>query len=60
MPVENIIGSNLVRFTEKQKHITVHNLRTGEKLSFETCMAAWLFLEDALESPASCCVEKPP
>lgn len=53
MAVEKVLASYVVRFTEKRKHkrVQVHNLRTGETLSFETWVAAWVFLEEAQERP---------
>lgn len=51
MSKERIIGSYLVRFSEKQgvTYINLHNLRTGERLEFETWVSAWAFLEASLE-----------
>lgn len=51
MPKDRVIGTYLVRFIEKkqQPHISLHDLRTGEQLEFETWVSAWAFLEEALE-----------
>lgn len=53
MPSERVIGTYLIRFIEQQnKHrISLHNLKTGERLEFETWVAAWLFIEQQLENP---------
>jgi hypothetical protein len=55
MSKERIIGSYLVRFSEKQDvtYINVHNLRTGEQLEFETWVSAWAFLEEVLNGQTS-------
>ena len=51
MPKEQLIGSYLVRFSERRrhKHILLQNLKTGEQLEFETWYSAWSFLEQVLE-----------
>ena len=42
-----ILSSFLIRFIEKDNKLTIHlqNLRTGERLEFETWAAAWVYLE---------------
>ena len=54
MAKEQVIGSYLVRFTETERHrqVTLQNLRTGERLEFETWVAAWVFLENQLTPDA--------
>ena len=54
MTKEQVIGSYLVRFTEKERHrqVTLQNLKTGERLEFETWIAAWVFLENQLAPDA--------
>jgi hypothetical protein len=52
---ERVIGTYLIRFTEDQQQqaISLHNLKTGERIEFETWVAAWVFLEGWLhEHPA--------
>jgi hypothetical protein len=48
---ERVIGTYLIRFTEegRQQSISLHNLKTGERLVFETWVAAWVFLEGWLQ-----------
>lgn len=51
---QRVIGSYLIRFIEvqKQQRICLHNLKTGERLEFETWVAAWVFLEQQFEGSA--------
>jgi len=46
-----LLKSYLIRFIRKDRKLTVYlqNLRTGEKLIFETWAAAWVFLEQEIE-----------
>lgn len=59
MVKEQVIGSYIIRFT-KSKHqqitsqakaitITLQDIKTGERLEFETWLSAWAFLEEVLE-----------
>jgi hypothetical protein len=51
MSREKLIGSYLLRFVEKnhQQHCNLHNLHTGERLEFDTWVAAWAFLDHWLD-----------
>jgi hypothetical protein len=53
MASERVVGSYLIRFVQQQtqQRICLHNLKTGERLEFETWVAAWLFIEQQLEDP---------
>ena len=56
MPKERVLETFLVRFTEKDhREVTLVNIRTGERLEFETWIAAWSFLEQLYHqsSPSS-------
>ncbi|MCA9837547.1 MAG: hypothetical protein KC422_11540 [Trueperaceae bacterium] len=55
MSKERLIGSYLVRFSERRgvTYINLLNLRTGERLEFETWVSAWAFLEKVLEGQTS-------
>lgn len=50
MSREKVIGSYLVRFVEKnhQPQYSLHNLKTGERLEFESWVAVWFFLDQLL------------
>ena len=53
MPNQRVLGSYLIRFIREQKEqrISLHNLKTGERLEFETWVAVWVFLEQQFEDP---------
>ena len=67
MAKEQVLGSYLMRFTQKeqQRHVTVQNLKTGERLEFETWLSVWAYLDAQLisdnldELPRAPPLEKP-
>jgi hypothetical protein len=51
MAKERLVGSYLVRFTEGDDHgtrVRLQDLRSGEVLEFETWVAAWSFVDEAV------------
>lgn len=50
MAKERLVGSYLIRFTEADHttRVLLQDLRTGEVLEFETWVAAWAFVDEAL------------
>lgn len=51
MAKERLVGSYLVRFTEDDEHgarVRLQDLRSGEVLEFETWVAAWAFVDEAV------------
>lgn len=66
MSREKVIGSYLVRFIKKNQHqqFNLHNLKTGERLEFESWVALWFFLDQLLAAgqeanPSSCPPNQP-
>jgi len=52
MATERLLGSYLVRFTEDDHatRVRLQDLQSGEVLEFETWVAAWTFIDEALET----------
>jgi hypothetical protein len=51
MARERLVGSFLVRFTEQGgvPQVRLQDLRTGATLEFETWVAAWAYVDEAME-----------
>jgi hypothetical protein len=51
MARERLVGSFLVRFTEQGGVPQVHlqDLRTGAAIDFETWVAAWAYVDEAMQ-----------
>jgi hypothetical protein len=51
MARERLVGSFLVRFTEQGgvPHVRLQDLRTGAALDFETWVAAWAYVDEAMQ-----------
>jgi len=47
---EKLLSSFIIRFVEKrnQRLVMLQNLKTGERLEFESWLSAWCYLEDFL------------
>ncbi len=47
-----LLSSFLIRFIEKQNQrlVMLQNLKTGERLEFESWLSAWCYLEEYLAS----------
>jgi hypothetical protein len=56
MAKEQLVGSYLIRFTQSDGTQIVHvqDLRTREVLEFETWVAAWAFVDEALHAQRVC------
>jgi len=52
MARERLVGSFLVRFTEQGgvPQVRLQDLRTGTALDFETWVAAWAYVDEAMKS----------
>jgi len=50
MAEEKLLSSFIIRFYKKrdQKYVLLQNLKTGEKLEFESWLSAWCYLENFL------------
>ncbi len=50
MATERLVGSYLIRFTRSQRttRVEVQDLHTREVLRFETWVAAWAFIDEAM------------
>ena len=51
MARERLVGSYLVRFTEHGgvPQVRLQDLRTGRTLDFETWVAAWAYVDEAMK-----------
>lgn len=51
MAHERLVGSFLVRFTEQGgvPQVRLQDLRTGAVLEFETWVAAWAYVDEAMQ-----------
>ncbi|TVR92281.1 MAG: hypothetical protein EA416_07745 [Trueperaceae bacterium] len=56
MAKERLVGSYLIRFTQSNgtQRVHVQDLRTREVLEFETWVAAWAFVDEAVHADAAC------
>lgn len=56
MATERLIGSYLIRFTDSAgtERVQVQDLRTREVLEFETWVAAWSFVDEAVRATRTC------
>lgn len=52
MAKEQLVGSYLIRFTHSAgtERVQVQDLRTREVLEFETWVAAWAFVDEAVRA----------